>query len=544
MRRRGYLILVGMIGVGVVAGSGVLVLQRAVTANHARVRPVPAGDQEVAWIAPATSGDSWERLVAALEVLVERWPKEAAAAAPSIEIARAFLDLTADVPEISVSFGAGKLWIRWYKLSGEADSRQWIAHLLARGRPPLMVIGGDTSDRALALAQALHARADQWPGPAPLFLITTATAERYVPKDRTGGLASYDQWPLLMDVYPGRTFRFAFTNTRMVQAVLDFVQNTPQVWPQKNHDPAFLAGVVAGADAWHSLALLIAGGHWQPYYLYTLAWGDDGYSLDLREAFSRQFTQSLRSSQGQEEFIKFDDAPIPYGAGDPYQPNPREHLAATAFLANRGVLRDRQHLLVLPTGAQRARRFLRTLCQRAPLEMRNVVVVNGDAISFNTIYRDRAVAWNILDVPVPLVFFSHRNPTDHTAGFEPHAAATGTQDLLLYLDLLQAVVYGCFRQERIVTDADEVGERLRRLRWHSGRLLPPTDAPGGHETLFFTAEGNRSARTGEHVVWLRPAFEATRNLPRATITVWRLGDSGWQLAEPPLEVDYFRSNLE
>ncbi|HWY88658.1 MAG TPA: hypothetical protein VNX28_18235, partial [Gemmataceae bacterium] len=35
----------------------------------AEVRAVPTGHREIAWISPATSGDSWERLVAALELL-------------------------------------------------------------------------------------------------------------------------------------------------------------------------------------------------------------------------------------------------------------------------------------------------------------------------------------------------------------------------------------------------------------------------------------------------------------------------------------------
>src|SRR4051812_16312829 len=39
-------------------------------------RNVPAGSQEIAWIAPATSGDSWERLVAALELLQKDFADE------------------------------------------------------------------------------------------------------------------------------------------------------------------------------------------------------------------------------------------------------------------------------------------------------------------------------------------------------------------------------------------------------------------------------------------------------------------------------------
>jgi hypothetical protein len=372
----------------------------------APVRPVPPGARELAWIAPATSGESWERLVAALMQLQRDWPTHDGAGL-EVDLDRAFLALTADVPEVGIRVGGTEstLLVRWYKLSGENDSRQWIASLQKRGTPPLAVIGGDTTDRALALAEVLQETRDAWDGSPPLFCITTATAERYFPRGGPAPLGAHDQLPKLMSVYPGRTFRFAFTNSRMVEAVLDFVRQTPQVWLLKRSEPAAFAAIPAAANAWTGLGVLAACGHLQPYYVYTIAWGDDTYSKDLAEIFSREFDQQFQGGKP----INVYDGPIPYGVGDYFQANPRERLVIDLFLVDRAGLQDEQHLLVLPANVQRARRFLRTLCQRAPLETRNLVVVNGDAISFNSIYRDRDVAWNILDVPVPLVFFSHRN---------------------------------------------------------------------------------------------------------------------------------------
>src|SRR5450755_887142 len=80
-------------------------------AGVAEVGAVPPGHQEIAWISPATSGDSWERLVAALELL----QKESAVSPPGgnptlwgksfhVNVGRAFLPLTADVPEIALYF--------------------------------------------------------------------------------------------------------------------------------------------------------------------------------------------------------------------------------------------------------------------------------------------------------------------------------------------------------------------------------------------------------------------------------------------------------
>ena len=544
MRYRWLVFLALMAGVGLAGFFAARGL--GIWSAPSQARPVPVGDQEIAWILPATSGDAWERLVAALKQLQQDLPKIQAGGPLELDLDKAFLDLTADVPEIALSRAgptAPKLWVRWYKLSGDNDSRQWVANLKARGRPPLAIVGGDTSDRALALAEALRETRDQWPGPAPLLLITTATADRFFPKDRDANMTAHEEWPKLMGVYAGRSFRFAFTNKRMVQAVLDFVRQTPQVWPQKNTDPAVLAGVVAPANAWTSLGLLGAAGHLQPYFIYTLAWGDDGYSKDLSEIFFKQFAEQTSGRTGRDDISNVADGYVPYSVGDQFQANPRESIAIDFFLINRG-LRDQQHLLVLPTGAQRMRRFLRTLCRQVPSEMRNLVVVNGDAISFNTIYRDRDVAWNILDMPVPLVFFSHRNPIDKAAGFHPHQAATGTQDVLLYRDIFEALIHAGFDPQRGLLDADAMLDRVRQLRWRDGAVRPhlPGDPQAG--LPFFDADGDRTPGTGEHIVWLRPAFEKTRVLPQATITVWHVAGTGWQLSGPPLAVFYNRSSAD
>src|SRR5215510_10828143 len=98
----------------------------------------------------------------------------------------------------------------------------------------------------------------------------------------------------------------------MVETVLDFVRQTPQVWPQ---NPAALAGIVAAADGWTSLAMLGGAGPWRPYFIYTLAWGDDGYSKDLSEIFFKQFTEQNLSGTGMEDVRNVADV-VPYSTGD------------------------------------------------------------------------------------------------------------------------------------------------------------------------------------------------------------------------------------
>src|SRR5436305_7608144 len=104
------------------AGAVLLTLRNWAGAGVAEVRDVPGGHQEIAWISPATSGDSWERLVAALELLQKDQGSRAPVAGKTFRVNfdNAFLPLTADVPEVALYFDDApdvKLWIRWYKLS-------------------------------------------------------------------------------------------------------------------------------------------------------------------------------------------------------------------------------------------------------------------------------------------------------------------------------------------------------------------------------------------------------------------------------------------
>src|SRR5436853_6003429 len=80
--------------------------------------PVPAGDQEVAWIHAATSGPSWERFVAGVHRARRDWPEL------QVDDSRAFLDQTTAIPEVVLgkSGSSGRLRIRWYKLTSETPS--------------------------------------------------------------------------------------------------------------------------------------------------------------------------------------------------------------------------------------------------------------------------------------------------------------------------------------------------------------------------------------------------------------------------------------
>jgi hypothetical protein len=521
---------VALISGALVLVAGVLILWPSAWAGaggHAVLRAVPPGDQEIVWLNAATNAVAWERLVAAVHRLKTDQPEL------GLELAAGsnpFPSQTTQVPEFAVTARGqqAKLWFRWYKLTADLGPREWVQAFAKRRNPPLAVIGGGSSDRARDLARSLKEMETEFSS-APLLLITTATADLV------------DENEELIQIYPGRSLRFCFTDSQMAEAVAEFV------WNQEDLRP----------DA-------------EP--LYMTLWNDDPYSEDLFKQFHRVlgpdgFYRMLRPSEtlqataqdwawlaarlaaggvprGLEmQGLRRGETPakpipgqfvhIPYSVGAYNEPNPWE-LDAARMILDELSQHPEQHrpLLVLPAAPQPARRLLRALLRTAPREARRLVVATGDAIDFNTIYRDRNLAWPIQDLPVPLILFCHRNPVDPQA-FDPNDNAappdptgrtsTGTQDLLLYRDIVDALVHAAYSVNGLAPDADVLAEHLRGgVRGEDGAevnaIHPPADMR--HSPTRFDEKGNQLSGTGEFIVCLRPVRTSDRILPRARLQVW------------------------
>lgn len=176
------------------------------------------------------------------------------------------------------------------------------------------------------------------------------------------------------------------------------------------------------------------------------------------------------------------------------------------------------------------------------------MVGTGDTVGFNTIYRDRNVLWPIQDFPFSLVFFSHRNPVDESAGFQagtghpedpnPYGEAreaTSTDSLLLNRDIVETLVQAAWTDNQVVGNAGGLREGLVRAVWLSdkGRVAVNREGP-----FLFDATGNRRPGTGEHLIWVMPTpqwghvrLDGVRIPSQATITVWPLPDR-WQPGSP------------
>jgi hypothetical protein len=508
-------------------------LREGAAANQAQPLPLRAGDREIVWLYPATSAATWERFVAAA--------RRAQAARPELEVddGGAFPLQTTAVPELALRRAGTSGWlrIRWYKLTSDLKTHDWVLALTTNRVPPLAIIGGSNSDQAIALAHRLAEARGRTGLPGPLLLLTQATADEW---------AAPGEHPVpLIQLYAGRTFRFCFTNRQMAEAVTAFLWSRDNLRPDA--DPAYVAywqddpysGDLADRfiDALQPYAVQAAAHDWA--WVTGFAGGGSGVPIELAADYRGQFRAVPRVPER-----------IPSSIGTFHQANRWEAEAAKNLMDSLDQNpTQRRPLLILPGGVNPSRRLLHSLLRDAPGQTRRFVVATGDAIPFNTVFRDRNLAWPIQDLPFPLVFFCHRNPVDPLAGFAvaegppttpltEGSSATGTEDVLLFRDILEALFVAAYAEGRLATDAETLGPRLHQVGVdNDGRI-----STAGVRRLF-DADGNRRSGTGEHIVCVLPETAGWRVLPQATIEVWALQEHGWQMIRKPLQVEYEKSGI-
>ncbi len=514
-------------------GGAILAFRGAPTMAHPDPLPVADGEHEIVWLYAATSASNWERFVGAAEWLKVRLVDL------EIHTEKAFPPQTTAVPEVVLNWPARqqRLLFRWYKLTSDWKTADWVAALARRPRPPLAIIGGNSSDTARDLAFRMREVCTALPlASRPLLLLTNATADRVPTEASEGGpeATSNEAENLygvaLSQVYEGRTFRFCFTNRQMAAAVTQFIGNQPDLKPDTD-----------------------------PFHM--VKWDDDSYSRDLIDGFGRAlrhlvapdlardwaFVTSVAVGSFPPTFAEGafpldrlgKDRPPPFrlalwpptqlidsSVGGFLKPNRYEMKVAEDLLDQVAQYKQNRPLLIVTGQSAPSRRFLHALALTAPVLARHFVVATGDGISFTNVYRDRQVAWPIQDLPFKLVFFCHHNPIDADAGFQrfsdAHASAailgsaatTGTEDVLLYADIIEALVHAFRREDSPCADAGALAERMRALQLKAGRIGYAAEG-----RPLFGPDGNRQ-NGGEYIVCVRPRFRGERVLPEALIEVW------------------------
>jgi hypothetical protein len=529
LRGQWFRILLVVLSLGLIIGAISVVFQPPPAVAKATPLPVGANEYEIAWLYPAVNTSTWERFVAAMRSASERLTEKNNV---EFEIGDSAFPLqTTAVPEVAIRWrdSGRRLVFRWYKLTSSSKTRDWVEALAHRVPPPVAVIGGGNSYSGLELARQMKRVCLSLPEEMrPLLLFTTATVDRAAASDGDDAEAPDVE---VNDIYPDRTFRFCFTNRQMAFATTRFLwQHDDMVY---NRQPL--------AELWFPpMRLFRAELRPTADPVFQVAWEDDSYSRDLltgyeyarraleAQALAREWiswtsnigigTLPLTGGTlpGDHLWLEVKQQPIYSSVGTYHAPNQFESTAVHYLLDQLNPLPKQRRMLIVAGQFQPTRRFLQSLARAAPDAPPRLVVVTGDTISFNHIYRDRLAAWRTQELPFPLVFFCHRNPIDPAAGFDPaHGQTTGTEDVLLFRDIVETVEAAFGRTSSPNPDAAVIGENLRAVRLLGGRF--------GFETsgvALFSKEGKRNGGTGEHVVYLRPLYKGDLVLSEAQVEVW------------------------
>jgi len=546
-------VVVALLAIAVV-GAAAVVFQAAPSTNRPTPLPVAEGDREIAWLYPATNATNWERFVTAVRRSGDRlrndYPGLTVSDGPAV-----YPRQSTATPEIAISWPGEKrrLVFRWYKHTSDWKTRDWVDALLRRQPPPLAIVGGGTSDAARELASHLQAASANLPdAEKPLLLLPTATAE-FVPEESSespGVDPAAANQVELSRVYGGHTFRFCFTNEQMADAVTQFIWQRDDLRPDSDpvhvvrwHDDTYSRDLMHGFLA----ALQRLGTH-EAVLDWTWATGcaTNGSFAGLT---SGGFPVHRAGVDGSNFRMAVPPTPqlIDSSVGTFLTPNRFEAQVARDLLDLAMAHPQRRPLLIVPGQAVASRRFLRAMVRLAPGYVRRFVVATGGAISFNTVYRDRQVAWPIQDLPFPLVFFCHNDPVNPDAGFrfqrdpadpvEVGTSTTGTEDVLINGDIVESLARSYAREGVFSPDAGDLAGRLIQVRLYEDHL--------GFEIgrRLFLNNGTRRPGTGEHVVCVLPRIVGERVLPQSTIEVWALHSDRttgpvWERRGPPLDVVY------
>ena len=173
-------ILIALSAAVVVGASSSSFNVRRRRAGQRRCRSLDGG-REIVWLYPATNATSWERFVTAVRRTAERLQHDRPDCRATDNAA--FPRQTTAVPQVSLSWAESgpRFVFRWYKLTSDWKTGDWIEALLKRQPPPLAIIGGSSSDSARELATHLNHYARAAGRGSALLLLTTATADRVAP---------------------------------------------------------------------------------------------------------------------------------------------------------------------------------------------------------------------------------------------------------------------------------------------------------------------------------------------------------------------------
>jgi hypothetical protein len=257
---------------------------------------------------------------------------------------------------------------QWYPVIGSFALQRQVKELCRRPNPPLAIIGANNTSLTQAIgAEVRSASRADW---IPLLLMTQATTDE------------------LIDVNPGRSFRFGFNNSYQAKAVVNEFQSMLQALPRSSSTVQAIVVQVA----------------------------DNPFSVDLASHFIRELQQNLQAT------ILSDPRSPALSPSSPWilrtassrseGAAPEEKALAERIVQAFAQKPDAPAAVVLPTDLDTTRHLVQAIHDEKKRQSftEQIFILSGDSLD----YYDVAQGMSASTMPGPLVFFSHVNPIDRS----------------------------------------------------------------------------------------------------------------------------------
>lgn len=269
---------------------------------------------------------------------------------------------------------------QWHPVIGSFALQRKVRELCTRPDPPLAIVGASNTSLTRAVGNEVRqaSRAD-W---VPLLLMTSATADE------------------LIDVNPGRSFRFGFNNSYQARAVVAELDSLLATLPDEQ----------------------------RPVQAVVVEVVDNPFSVDLARHFERELKARLSariladpSSTDQASHWKLRTA----GRGNEGATDDERQLAQR-IIDRLAQVPSARSVVVLPTDlatlhhlavAIKQERFRRSVEDPSSPALGDIYLLTGDSIDYYDVISELPAS----AMPGPLLFFSHVNPIDRSIPSDPES---------------------------------------------------------------------------------------------------------------------------
>ena len=330
----------------------------------------------------------------------------------------------------------------WHGIRGESQARELAHTLIGSARPPIAIVGSSNTVLTVALARQLQ---DDVPNNGPLLLVPWATSVS------------------LLDLYPGRTFRFCSNNRRAAELLVDCHKAQP-------------SGLT-------------------PRHVVVVIDQRDPYSIDLAGCFIREVRRVFPQAEIQELAESVLTFSPPQLSALSALPSADEQDTAKAIWRDLLDGPRGETLVFLPLQSDPARRLITALNGAAPAgrqdpQGRRMTVVSGDALG------KISLLGFINQLAFPVWTLTTTSDPSGKAGLEEdvHEQAEVAAALLIGLD---------------TPGNQPTVNALRETLLHP---TPEPPRPFGRP-LAFTSEGERSGFEPGGIFCLRPGSDHVEFYP-------------------------------